>query len=77
MDFNRAAGDKLGLWWVGSFTYLGSSVFTAGNSTEARFDGGHLLVDVGGDGTADFAVTLVGISSASQLQASDFIFSPL
>jgi len=77
LDFSRAQGDKLALWWVGGFTYLGTAAFTATWSTQARFSDGHLLVDAVGDGVADFAVNLSGITSAAQLQASDFIFTPI
>ncbi|MGK9232471.1 hypothetical protein KXS07_11090 [Inquilinus limosus] len=59
----------------GAFTYLGSSAFTASGNSEARFASGQVLVDTDGNGTADITIKLTGFTAASQLHASDFVFS--
>ncbi|MGK9167498.1 hypothetical protein KXR53_14430 [Inquilinus limosus] len=76
-DFSSSEGDKLAFWDMlhGTFSYLGSAAFTASGNSEARFAGGQALVDTDGNGTADTTINLTGFTSASQLQASDFVFS--
>lgn len=60
---------------VGAFVYLGTGAFTGGSdNSEARVSGNQVLVDTNGDGTADITITLTGLTNASQLAASDFIF---
>ena len=59
-------------------TWIGDGLFTGGGTAEARFQAagsGSLEVDSDGDGNADIEVELAGISLASQLTSSDFIFS--
>ncbi|OWJ56629.1 calcium-binding protein [Inquilinus limosus] len=75
-DFTSSQGDKLAFSNMlhGTFSYLGAAAFTANGSSEARFAGGQVLVDVDGNGEADIAINLTGITSASQLHASDFMF---
>jgi Ca2+-binding RTX toxin-like protein len=79
-DFTRTDGDKLeftGLQ-VGSFVYRGGQAFTGGSDhSEARFDSatGKLQIDTNGDGTAEFVLTLTGVTNAAQLSGSDFIWS--
>ena len=84
-DFNAvnggaAEGDVLqftGLL-VGSFAYRGAAAFTAGlNNSEARFDTTtkKLLIDVDGNGVAEFALTLTGMDAASEVTAADFLWS--
>jgi Ca2+-binding RTX toxin-like protein len=75
LDFSSSQGDKIALVRSGSFDYLGAAAFTVGGHTEARFEGGQLFVDTDGNGTADITIKLTGITSASQLHASDFVFS--
>ena len=76
-DFSTSDGDKLVFEGVlhGTFSYLGASAFTASGNSEARFAGGQLFVDTDGNGTTDITVKLTGIIDASQLHASDFVFS--
>ncbi len=60
---------------TGSATYLGAAAFTAGGNTELRFDNltAALQVDFDGDGTADFVVTLAGVTAAD-FGAANFVF---
>ncbi|WP_342241092.1 calcium-binding protein [Inquilinus sp. OTU3971] len=76
-DFSSAQGDKLAFQGLlhGTFSYLGAAAFSATGNSEARFAGGVLVVDTNGNGTADITLSLTGITSASQLHATDFIFS--
>ncbi|MGK9232470.1 hypothetical protein KXS07_11085 [Inquilinus limosus] len=76
-DFTSSQGDKLVFQGLlhGTFSYLGAAAFTATGNSEARFAGGVLLVDTDGNGTTDITLSLTGITSASQLHASDFVFS--
>jgi Ca2+-binding RTX toxin-like protein len=61
---------------VGTFVYRGAAAFTGGsNNSEARVVGGQVLVDANGDGTADITITMTGLTSASELSASDFVFA--
>jgi len=59
----------------GEFAYRGSAAFTSRGNSEARFADGQVLVDADGNGVVDIMIKLTGITSASQLQASDFVFS--
>jgi Ca2+-binding RTX toxin-like protein len=60
---------------VGTFAYRGTSAFTGGSdNSEARVAGNQVLVDTNGDGTTDITITLTGLTTASQLGASDFLF---
>lgn len=76
-DFSTSEGDTLVFQGLlhGTFAYLGAAAFTASGSSEARFFGGQVLVDTDGNGAADIAINLTGITAASQLHASDFVFS--
>ncbi|MGF6232218.1 Ca2+-binding RTX toxin-like protein [Inquilinus ginsengisoli] len=76
-DFKSAQDDKLAFSNLlhGTFSYLGSAAFTAGGNSEARFAGGQVLVDTDGSGSVDIVINLTGITAASELHASDFIFS--
>ncbi|MGO4726239.1 MULTISPECIES: calcium-binding protein [unclassified Inquilinus] len=74
VDFSHAQGDKLAFVWSGSTSYLGGGAFTAEGSSEVRFAAGQLFVDQNGDGVSDLTINMTGITSASQLQASDFTF---
>lgn len=58
----------------GEFAYRGAASFTASGNSEARFAGGQVLVDIDGNGIADITIKMTGITSASQLHASDFAF---
>jgi Ca2+-binding RTX toxin-like protein len=84
-DFNAvngggAEGDRLvfdGLL-VGTFAYRGDAAFTGGsNNSEARFDSAtdRLLIDTDGNGTANFQLVLTGMTQATQVSASDFVWS--
>jgi Ca2+-binding RTX toxin-like protein len=75
VDFSSAQGDKFVHFGLRAFTYVGAEAFTAGGHAEARFAGGQLLIDTDGNGSAEITVNLAGITSASQLHASDFAFS--
>ena len=60
---------------VGTFSYLGTSAFTGGSdNSEARISGSSLFVDTTGDGIADKTLILTGLTDATQLAASDFVF---
>jgi Ca2+-binding RTX toxin-like protein len=74
-DFSHSQGDKFIIksFDIFSFSYRGSGSFTATGRTEARFADGELLIDSFGDGTADVIVTLTGVTSASQIAATDFV----
>ena len=84
-DFNAVnggnnEGDRLvfeGLE-VGTFVYLGTSAFSGGSdNSEARFDAvtDKLLIDVDGDAVVDFRITLTGMTDATELSASDFLWT--
>lgn len=79
-DFTAVDGDLLvfdGLE-VGTFVYLEDAAFTGGsNNSEARFDSvtGKFQIDTDGDGTANMVLTLTGLTSAAQLDTSDFLWS--
>jgi Ca2+-binding RTX toxin-like protein len=61
---------------VGTFVYRGAAAFTGGsNNSEARVSGNQVLVDTNGDGTADITITMTGLTAASELSASDFVFT--
>jgi Ca2+-binding RTX toxin-like protein len=76
-DFKSSEGDKLTFrdMLEGTFAYLGSAAFTASGNSEAKFAAGQVLVDTDGNGSADIVINLTGITTASQLNASDFVFS--
>ncbi|WP_152613474.1 calcium-binding protein [Inquilinus limosus] len=59
----------------GTFSYRGAAAFTASGNSEARFSGENLLVDADGNGTVDITIYLTGMTTASQLHASDFVFT--
>jgi chitinase len=78
LDGGAAEGDLLVISApaVGRFAWLGTAAFTGGgDNSEARMVGSQVLVDVNGDGRSDIAITLTGLTSASQLSSSDFLFS--
>lgn len=59
----------------GAFDYRGSKAFSAGGDSEARLAGTRLVeVDHNGDGARDLAFLVDGVSLASQLTASDFVW---
>lgn len=61
---------------VGSFAYLGTGAFTGGSdNSEARISGNQVLVDTDGNGSANFTITLTGLTGANQLGVEDFIFT--
>lgn len=61
---------------VGTFVYRGASAFTGGSdNSEARISGAQLLIDTNGDGTADITINMTGLTAASQISASDFLWS--
>lgn len=76
-DFNAIEGDKLlfSKMTHEDFSYIAGSAFTASGGTEVRFANGQVQVDTNGDGVTDITIKMTGITSASQLHASDFIFS--
>ena len=60
---------------VGTFAYMGSDVFSGGSdNSEARVVGSQVQIDADGNGVADFAITLTGLTSATQLTALDFLW---
>ncbi|MEO1193734.1 MAG: calcium-binding protein [Pseudomonadota bacterium] len=60
---------------VGSFAYIGGAAFSGGGDSEARFDGDRQVqVDQDGDGSADIAFLVDGVTNAGQLTASDFVW---
>ena len=61
---------------VGAFAYLGTGAFVvSAGHTQARIAGGQVLVDINGDAVADITINLTGLTTASQLATSDFLFS--
>lgn len=77
-DFSAAEGDRIDLRTIDadtgaagdqSFRFLGDGAFT-GAPGELRLSGGILSADVDGDGRADFAVELTGVTA---LQATDLL----
>lgn len=61
---------------TGTFVFRGTSLFTGGSdNSEARVVGNQVQIDTNGDGTLDFAITLTGLTSASQLAGSDFLWN--
>lgn len=84
-DFNAvnggaAEGDRLvfaGLE-VGNFSYRGDAAFSGGsNNSEARFDATtkKLLIDIDGNGAAEFALTLTGMATDTEITSGMFIWS--
>ncbi|MGO1077789.1 calcium-binding protein [Inquilinus sp. CA228] len=73
-DFSSAQGDRLEFEYLlhGSFSYRGATAFTASGNSEARFEGGMVLVDADGNGVADITIILTGFSAATQLTAANF-----
>jgi Ca2+-binding RTX toxin-like protein len=60
---------------VGTFVYRGTAAFTGGSdNSEARIVGNQVLMDTNGDATADITITLTGLTTATQLATSDFVF---
>ncbi len=59
----------------GTFAYIGADGFAGIGNSQARVDGGNVLVDSNGDGTVDITIGLTGLTSALQLVASDFVFT--
>lgn len=81
-DFNSSQGDRLYFGFFPEFDmlptywfeYRGSAAFTGEGTAEARFSAGQVFVDLDGNGVADIAVKLNGITEASQLHERDFAF---
>jgi len=77
LDSGAEEGDLLvfqGLL-VGAFAYRGTGAFTGGsNNTEARVSGNSVQIDTDGNGVANFTIVMTGLTTASQLQAADFLF---
>ena len=59
----------------GAFQYRGGNAFLANGNSQARVQGGQVLVDTDGNGASDIAVTVTGLTSAGQLVAGDFQFT--
>ncbi len=58
---------------VGTFTYGDAASFSGSGNSEARFDGAQQVqVDRDGDGSADIAFKMSGLTAANQLTATDF-----
>jgi len=59
----------------GDGAWIGDSAFD-GSEPQARFDAGSQLVEVDfdGDGSANFEISVQGITNADQLTATDFLF---
>lgn len=80
-DFNDLNGDgvqgdvlRFDDLLTGSFAYLGDGNFTGTGNTEARVLDDMVLVDADGDGFSDITINLIGLTSSTQLSASDFLF---
>ena len=76
LDFDATDGSEdilLEGLLTGTFAYKGSSAFSGGGNTEARFtESTHILeIDTDGDATADMKIRLDGVAS-SDLDAADF-----
>ncbi|MEO1193134.1 MAG: calcium-binding protein [Pseudomonadota bacterium] len=60
----------------GIFAYIGAADFSGDGNSEARFAGDRRVeVDQDGDGSADLAFTISGLTQANQLTAGDFLWS--
>ncbi len=60
---------------VGTFDYIRSDPFSAGGNSEARYDGPRRVqVDQDGDGAADQAFLIDGLTAANLLTATDFVW---
>jgi hypothetical protein len=59
---------------VGSFAFKGSDAFSLSGDTEARVAGDQVQMDFDGDGVADLAITLTGLSDPTEINASNFEF---
>jgi Ca2+-binding RTX toxin-like protein len=57
-----------------NFKYIAGDPFSNGGNSEARFDSGSVLVDSNGDGQTDFTIKIEGMTVASYILESDFIF---
>jgi ELWxxDGT repeat protein len=60
----------------GTFQYRGGNAFLANGNSQARVQGGQVRVDTDGNGVSDILITVTGLTSASQLVAGDFQFTP-
>jgi len=60
---------------VGSFAYIGAAAFSGGGNSQARFDGPRQIqVDQDGDGKADQAFLVDGVTAANLLTVNDFVW---
>ncbi len=60
---------------VGSFSYIDGATFSGGGNSEARFGGARQIqVDQDGDGLADQAFLVDGVTAANRLTSSDFMW---
>ncbi len=60
---------------VGSFAYVKGAAFSGSGDSEARFDGPRQVqIDQDGDGSADFAFQVDGLSLAGKLTPSDLLW---
>lgn len=68
-DFDAAEGDRIDLGGVATFSFIGDDDF-GGKAGELRFrrDGGGIIVegDIDGDGVADIALELEGVTALTQ-----------
>jgi Ca2+-binding RTX toxin-like protein len=61
---------------LGTLAYVGAGSFTGGNdNSEARFAGGAVYVDTNGNGGAEIMIKITGMTLATQMDASDFLWS--
>jgi Ca2+-binding RTX toxin-like protein len=75
--FGGGAGDGDDFVFVGllagTFSYVGAAAFVNNGNSQARFSAANTLqIDTNGNGVADITITVDGLTSATQLVASDF-----
>ena len=59
----------------GTFAYVGSGAFAGGGNTSAKVVGDLVQFDFDGNGSLDMSIKLIGLTSAAELSASDFLFT--
>ncbi len=79
-QFGEGAGDRDRFMFgtgseSGSFDYRGDAAFSGSGDSEARYPGnGRLAIDVDGDGSREFPVTVSGLTANQQFTASDLLW---
>jgi len=81
-DFNQidggaSEGDLLEFQGLltGTFAWLGTGSYTGTGNTEARLVGDTVTIDTDGNGSTNITIRIMGLDSATDLTASDFLFT--